>query len=203
LFTPRIADALAYIEEADRRQKESGQGLPFWRVSADNGRLLHILCRVSGAKRAVELGTSSGYSGIHIASALASTGGHLWTFEREPAKIAMAGENFERAGLTAQVTIVAGDILQTLPAFVAASAEPLDFVFLDAVKSDYVRYLEIVRPRLRCGSVVCADNVGRRHADAVRAYLEAVGRAPFLTSMVPTLNAEGEQDALAVSLVQA
>ncbi len=203
LFTPRITDTLAHIEEADVQQKESGQGIPFWRVSADNGRLLHILCRATGAKRAVELGTSSGYSGIHIASALAATGGSLFTFELEPSKIALSRQNFERAGLTAQITQVQGDILQTLPAFIAANSEPLDFVFLDAVKTDYLRYLEIVRPRLRCGSIVCADNVGRRQANAVRPYLEAVGRAPFVTSIVPTTNAEQEGDALAVSMVQA
>ena len=203
VFTPRTADALAHIEEADNRQKESGQGIPYWRVSAENGRLMHILCRSTGAKRAVELGTSSGYSGIHIASALASTGGHLYTFELEPQKLALSRENFERAGLTAQITQVQGDILQTLPAFVAGSADPVDFAFLDAVKGDYLRYLEILRPRLRCGSIVCADNVGRRNADAVRPYLDAVARSPFLTSIVPTMNAEQEVDALAVSVVQA
>ncbi len=202
MFTPRTADALAHIEEADRQQKASHQGIPFWRVSADNGKLLHILCRSIGAKRAVELGTSSGYSGIHISSALASTGGHLWTFELEPQKLALSRDNFERAGLSAQITQVPGDILQTLPAFLAASADPIDFVFLDAVKTDYIKYLDIVRPRLRAGSIVCADNVGRRNAAAVRPYLEAVSRVPFLTSIVPTENAEGEGDALSVSIVQ-
>jgi caffeoyl-CoA O-methyltransferase len=202
LFTPRTAEALAHIESLDDAQKRSGQGIPFWRVSADNGKLLHILCRSGGARRAVELGTSSGYSGIHLASALASTGGHLWTFELEPAKIALSKDSFERAGLSMQITQVPGDILQTLPAFVAATAEPIDFAFLDAVKTDYLRYLEILRPRLRCGSIVCADNVGRRNAAAVGPYLEAVARAPFLTSIVPTMNAEQEIDALAVSIVQ-
>lgn len=203
MFTPRTSDALAHIEEADRRQKDSGQGIPFWRVSADNGRLMHILCRSCGAQRAVELGTSSGYSGIHLASALVTTGGHLYTFELEPTKVALSRENFERAGLTPQITQVQGDILQTLPTFVAANGAPVDFVFLDAVKSDYLRYLEILRPRLRAGSILCADNVGPRHAAAVRPYLDAVSRAPFVTSMVPTTNAEQEVDALAVTLVQA
>ena len=203
MFTQRTADALAHIEALDAEQKRAGQGIPFWRVSADNGRLLHILCRAAGARRAVELGTSSGYSGIHTASALASNGGHLWTFELEPVKLALSAENFERAGLSAQITQVAGDILQTLPAFVSASAEPIDFVFLDAVKPDYLRYLETLRPRLRCGSIVCADNVGHRHARAVQPYLDAVGRSPFLTSLVPTTNAEAEGDALSVTIVQA
>lgn len=203
MFTQRITDTLAHIEELDRNQKRTGQDIPFWRVSADNGRLLHILCTACGAKRAVELGTSSGYSGIHLASALASTGGHLWTFDLEPFKIELARANFERAGLSAVITQVAGDALQTLPAFVGANPEAIDFAFLDAVKPDYIKYFEILRPRLRPGSILAADNVGRNHTEAVRPYLEAVNRAPFVTSIVPTENAEGERDALAVSILRA
>lgn len=197
-----MQEALTRIEDMDREQKDSGQGIPYWRVSADNGRLLHILCRAVGARRAVELGTSSGYSGIHIASALDASGGHLWTFEKEPAKLELSASNFEQAGLTALITQVAGDILQTLPAFVAASPEPVDFAFIDAVKTDYLRYLEILRPRLRCGSVVCADNVAI-HGSAVADYLATVGRHPWVTSVVPTKNAEGLEDALAVSIMKA
>lgn len=203
MFTPRTADALAQIEARDEEQKRSGQDIPYWRVSADNGRLLHILCQAAGVRLAVELGTSSGYSGIYLASALASTGGHLWTFEREPAKLALSRENFERAGVSAHITQIAGDVLQTLPAFVAGCAEDIDFVFLDAVKTDYLRYLEIVRPRLHCGSILCADNVGAGNALAVAPYLDAVRRSPFLTSLVPTTNAEQEADALAVTILQA
>jgi len=203
VFTQRITDTLAHIEELDREQKRSGKDIPFWRVSGDNGKLLHILAYACGAKRAVEVGTSSGYSGIHIASALASTGGHLWTFDLEPFKIELARSNFERAGVSAVVTQVGGDALQTLPEFVSANPEPIDFAFLDAVKPHYVRYLEILRPRLRPGSVVAADNVGRHNAEAVRSYLEAVARAPFLTSIVPTENAEGGRDAVAISILEA
>lgn len=202
VFTERVAETLAHIESLDVEQKRSGAGLPFWRVSADNGRLLHILCRSGGAHRVVELGTSSGYSGIHLASALAATGGHLWTFELEPYKLELSRQNFERAGLLPHITQVSGNILETLPAFLASSPEPVDFAFLDAVKPDYLRYLEILRPRLRPGSIVAADNVGERQRLAVADYLAAVSRPPFLTSIVPTQNAEGEMDALSVSLLQ-
>jgi predicted O-methyltransferase YrrM len=202
LFSQRVAEALAHIEALDTDQKRSGQGIPFWRVSADNGRLLHILCRGIGTRRAVELGTSSGYSGIHLASAVASTGGHLWTFEAEPFKLRLSRDHFERAGVLPQVTQVPGDVLHTLPPFIGGSPEPVDFVFLDAVKTDYLRYLEIVLPRLRPGSIVAADNVGPRNARAVAPYLEAVRRAPFVTTVVPTENAEGERDALSISMVQ-
>ncbi len=202
MFSQRVADALAHIEAMDREQKRTAEGIPFWRVSADNGRLLHILCRAVGARRAVEIGTSSGYSGIHLAAALTTTGGHLWTFDMEPYKIELARANFERAGVGAVITQVAGDALQTLPAFVAANPDPIDFAFLDAVKPHYVRYLEILRPRLRAGSIVAADNVGPRNAAAVRTYMETVARSPFVTSIVPTENAEGERDALVVSVLQ-
>ena len=202
MFTQRVMTALQHIEAMDQEQKETGTGIPYWRVSGDNGRLLHILCRGIGARRAIEIGTSSGYSGIHIASAIDAANGHLWTFEREPSKLELSARNFESAGLTAQITQVVGDVLQTLPAFLAAAPDAVDFAFLDAVKTDYVRYLEILRPRLRPGSIVCADNVGAPQGSAVAPYLEMIARAPFVTSIVPTRNAETLQDALAVSIFE-
>lgn len=202
MFTQRVIAALQRIEALDGEQKASGEGIPFWRVSGENGRLLHILCRSTGARRAVEIGTSSGYSGIHIASALDAANGHLWTFEQEPFKLDLARRSFEDAGLSALITQVAGDVLQTLPAFLAAGGEPVDFAFLDAVKTDYLRYLEILRPHLRTGSVVCADNVGAPQAEAVAPYLAALERGPFITSIVPTRNAETLTDALAVSIFE-
>ncbi len=190
---------LDHIEELDRQQKAQRQGLPFWRVSRDTGALLHILARARETKRAVEVGTSSGYSGIFIASALRATGGHLWTFDLEPFKVQLARDNFERAGLSGCITQVAGDALQTLPAFVVSAAEPLDFVFLDALKPDYIHYFNALAPRFRSGTVICADNVGR-HAQAVAEYLRAVRADPFETSVMPTVNSEGETDAIAVSI---
>ena len=201
MLNEQVIRTLARIEELDRQQKASGADIPFWRVSGEAGRLLHVLVRASGARRAIEVGTSSGYSGIHIASALGETGGHLWTLDREPFKVALAGKHFRDAGVDAQVTQVEGDALSTLPRLIADDDQPVDFAFLDAVKPDYLRYLEAIRPRLRAGSVVCADNVGPRNATAVADYLRSVRSDPFVTSIVPTVNAEGESDALAVSVV--
>lgn len=202
ILDERMLSTLAEIEALDRQQKASGQNIPFWRVSAENGRLLHILARSNGATCAVEIGTSSGYSGIYIASALVETGGHLWTLDLEPFKVELARQHFERAGLSASVTQVAGDALNTLPDLMKVVPGAVDFAFLDAVKPDYRRYLEILRPKLRRGSVVCADNVGRHNAAAVADYLRVVGSPPFLTAIVPTTNAEDEVDALAVSILQ-
>jgi caffeoyl-CoA O-methyltransferase len=201
VLTDQVLRVLGEIEALDREQKATGRDIPFWRISAEAGRLLYILVRARRARRAVEVGTSSGYSGIYIAAALAETGGHLWTLEREPFKIRLAHEHFRRAGLDPWVTQVEGDALQTLPQVVAERPEPVDFAFLDAVKADYHRYLELLRPRLVPGSVVCADNLGPANARAVAPYLDAVSRPPFVTTLVPTVNAEGEADALGVSFV--
>jgi predicted O-methyltransferase YrrM len=198
----RALETLQRIEALDRQQKETGADIPFWRVSAEAGRLLHILVRACGARRAVEVGTSSGYSGIHIASALQQTGGHLWTLDREPFKVSLAAKHFREAGLEPWVTQVTGDALQTLPELMAHDPAPVDFAFLDAVKSHYVQYLEAIRPRLRPGSIVCADNVGPHNAEVLAEYLRLVRLPPFVTSIVPTVNAEGEGDALAVSVFQ-
>ena len=201
MWSRSVIETLRRIEADDVRQKESGEGIPYWRISADCGRLLYIACRSANAQRAVELGSSSGYSGIHLAAALASTGDRLWTCELEPLKLALSRRNFEAAGVADRITHVEGDILETLPALLASLDGPLDFAFLDAVKPDYVRYLGLLRPHLHVGSLVAADNVGPHNAEVLRSYLETVGAAPFVTSIVPTRNAEGRQDALALSLV--
>lgn len=198
MFSEPVRKTLAEIEHLDEEQKKQQSGIPLWRVAAETGRLLYILVRACNAQRAVEVGTSSGYSGIHIGAALQSTGGHLWTLDLEPYKIELARRNFAASGLSDRITQVPGDALVTLKALVD---EPFDFVFLDAVKPDYLRYLELVRPALKPGSVVCADNVGPKQARHVQNYLEAVRRPPFVTSVVPTTNSEAEVDAIAVSVL--
>lgn len=134
-------------------------GLPPIAVSADVGRLLKILVSMTDAKLALELGTLAGYSGIWIARGLAPDG-RLITVEYEPRHADFAAAEFEKAGVADKVEIVRGAALEVLPTLVRRLGDSsLDFVFIDATKSEYVDYFELVRPMVKVGGLLVADNV--------------------------------------------
>ncbi|NLZ06536.1 MAG: hypothetical protein GXY19_15335 [Phycisphaerae bacterium] len=117
--------------------------------------MLRILVEASGAKRGVEVGAASGYGAINMGIAFERTGGHLWTLEIDPRMVRQTRENIAKMGLEQTVTCIEGDALETLHEIEG----PIDFVFIDAVKSDYLKYLRIIEPKLAKGAVVVGDNV--------------------------------------------
>ncbi|MCB9654404.1 MAG: O-methyltransferase [Deltaproteobacteria bacterium] len=134
-------------------------GLPDIAVSADVGRLLALLTRTTGARRALEIGTLAGYSAIWIARALAS-GGRLTTIEGVAAHADFAKTQFERAGVSDRVDVVLGSALETLPGLAETfGPRSLDFVFIDADKREYPAYWNAVRPLMASSGIVVADNV--------------------------------------------
>lgn len=140
--------------------RATAAGLPDIAITADVGHLLSILTQLAGPVRlALEVGTLAGYSGIWIARALAP-GGTLLTIELEDAHADFAQAEFETAGVADRVEIVRGSALNVLPAVAdRLGPESVDLVFLDAVKAEYPAYLDLVRPLIRLGGVLIADNV--------------------------------------------
>lgn len=138
-------------------------GLPAIAISADVGRLLSLLARLvtrspNSTGRIVEVGTLGGYSGIWMARALPASG-RLITVEREPKHAEFAVSQFEAAGLADRVEIVVGPALERLPALVEAlGSNSVDMIFLDADKGEYPEYARILKPALRRGGVLAADN---------------------------------------------
>ena len=134
-------------------------GLPNIAVSADVGRLLMILTSMTRGQLAIELGTLGGYSGIWIARGL-KPGGRLITIEPEPAHADFAKVQFERAGVDDRIEMRCGAALDVLPKL-AQELDPnsVDVVFIDAVKTEYPDYWEMVRPMIAAGGLVLADNV--------------------------------------------
>ncbi len=134
-------------------------GLPNIAVSADVGRLLMILTSMTRGQLAIELGTLGGYSGIWIARGL-KPGGRLITIEPEPAHADFAKVQFERAGVDDRIEMRCGAALDVLPKL-AQELDPnsVDVVFIDAVKTEYPDYWEMVRPMIATGGLVLADNV--------------------------------------------
>jgi len=134
-------------------------GLPNISVGADVGRLLMILTSLTPGRLAVEVGTLGGYSGILIARGL-SPGGRLITIEFSDKHADFAEEQFIRADVDDRVEVRRGSGIDLLRELVSELApESVDVLFLDAIKSEYTKYIEIARPLIARGGLVLADNV--------------------------------------------
>jgi predicted O-methyltransferase YrrM len=135
---------------------QTAAGLPPIEVAPVSGKLLHLLVRISGARRVLEIGTLGGYSTIWLARALPE-GGVLTTVEAEPANAAVARANLDRAGVGHQVDIRIGRAEQVLPTLTG----PYDVVFIDADKESNALYLDWAARLGHPGTVVVVDNIGR------------------------------------------
>ena len=180
-------DALHRIYE-----ETPAHGLPAISIRPEEGQFLHFLVRACGARKALEIGTLGGYSGVWIARALPPEGS-LTTLELEPKHADVAQRNFELAGVSDRVKIHvcdAHDMLLTL-----ASDGPYDFVFIDAEKTGYQRYYEWAVSNGHPGSVIVAHNAFRGGAvvrpsgadegtDAVRDFTARVAADARVTATI-------------------
>jgi predicted O-methyltransferase YrrM len=130
----------------------AAQDLPL--VDAEVGALLRVLAVSIGAARILEIGTAIGYSGIWLAGAL-PPGGMLLTMELDPERVRVARANFERAGLTDRVNVIAGDAQR----MIAKVSGPFDLIFQDGHKPLYVPLLDRLVSLLRPGGLLITDNV--------------------------------------------
>jgi predicted O-methyltransferase YrrM len=188
-------------------------GLPAIDVSPNEGKLLHLLARIQGAKRILEIGTLGGYSTIWLARALPPFG-QLITLELDPKHAKVAAENIERAGLSSLVDIKVGSALESLARLHADKTEPFDLIFLDADKPNNPNYLEWALKLSRPGTLIIGDNVIRDGAilDAAstdasvtgtRTFLERLGSHPRLdATALQTVGSKG-YDGFAVAIVKA
>ena len=122
------------------------------------GRFLKMIVEMCGARRVLELGSFTGYSGICLASGLPEDG-HLDTLEINDELEDLILEGFSRAGLRERISLHIGDCLETLKRFREEGREPYDLVFIDANKRDYPEYYELVFDLVRPGGWILADNV--------------------------------------------
>ena len=140
-------------------------GVPGISVSADAGKVLHLLARAVNARRILEFGALAGYSGIWLARAL-PPGGRLISLEVEEKHAGLTRRNFERAGVADRAEVRLGPALETM-----ASVEPegpFDLAFIDADKENYPGYLDFSLRHVREGGLIIADNAnGHGHAHEV------------------------------------
>jgi len=186
-------------------------GLPAISVSPTQGKLLHVLARVQGARRILEIGTLGGYSTIWLARALPADG-RLISLEVDPKHAEVAQTNLDRAGLSSAVEIRLGPALDTLPKLVSEGRGPFDLIFIDADKPGYADYLKWSLKLARKGTLIIADNVVRKGAVAdpestdenvqgIRKFNEALAAEKRVTTTVmQTVGSKG-YDGLALILV--
>ena len=148
-------DVLRDLAEETHRELGGRAGM---QISHDEGELLTMLVRITGARQAVEVGTFTGYSSICIARGLPDDG-HLLCCDVSEEWTAIARRYWERAGVADRIELriaAAVETLRSLP------AEPsLDFAFIDADKTGYPAYVEEILPRLRPGGLMVLDNMLR------------------------------------------
>ena len=194
---------------------QNAAGLPPIEVAPVNGKLLHLLARMTGAKRVLEIGTLGAYSTIWLARGIPDDG-RVVTIEAEPRIADIARANLERAGVGQKVEVRLGrgaDVLPTLAdAILDGSTAPFDLVYIDADKESNTVYLDWAARLGRPGTVVVVDNTVRGGEVAnpatesaqiigVQRGLEMLGRDPrFEATAIQTLDAKG-YDGIAIALV--
>jgi caffeoyl-CoA O-methyltransferase len=167
---------------ADIRAKDKGQ----LAVSEEDGKFLRLLIASTGRKRALEIGGASGYSAIWMAQGLRATGGKLVSIEYDPARAKELADNIKRAGLSDVVQVVAGDAFVEIPKLQGT----FDFVFLDAWKRDYKKFLDVMMPRLDKGGLFTAHNVVNKRSE-MGDFLDAIQRNPSLWTAIVAPSGEG------------
>lgn len=155
--------------------------------------MLRILVASRGAKRGVEIGAATGFGAINMGIAFERNGGHLYTLEIDPKMAKATRENLKKVDLDQVVTCVEGDALKTIPTLEGE----FDFVFIDALKSDYMAYFKLLEHKLKPGAVVVADNCIKSKR-AMQDYLTYVHESPDYETVV--IRASDEKgDGMAIS----
>jgi caffeoyl-CoA O-methyltransferase len=137
------------------RAPQQHPDMPAIMLAPTEARLLELLLRIHGARKAVELGTLAGYSALRMAAALGPDG-KLWTVEYDPAHAEIARANVALAGYEDRVEVLVGKALEVLPTI--EQHGPFDAVFIDADKENYHRYGAWATQHLRSGGLLIADN---------------------------------------------
>ena len=188
-------------------------GLPDINVSANQGKLLHLLARISGAQRILEIGTLGGYSTTWLARALPPWG-MLVTLEIDPRHAEVARRSIAGAVADVRVDVRVGRAADSLRQMIATNQPPFDFIFIDADKPGYAEYLELAIQLARPGTVIVADNLIRNglvlesslpeaddNARAARAFNATLAAHPRLDSIILPIMRK-TIDGLSISLVR-
>ncbi|MGD9346972.1 MAG: class I SAM-dependent methyltransferase [Candidatus Aminicenantes bacterium] len=192
-----FADAFEGLKNTRVLPLLEGKGLTYthedMNVPVKDGRFLHDFIVAHGYKRGLEIGTFTGYSTLWMGLAFQKTDGEIITIEIEPSYAEVARENFLKAGLNDVIESRISDALEEIPHITGT----FDFVFIDAWKPDYLKYLRLLKDRMRPGGAIIAHNV-TNHARDMQDYLKAIKSDPVLETTFNEISAEG----MSISIVK-
>lgn len=129
----------------------------FWNIARETANFLNMLIKMTNSKSVLEIGTSNGYSAMWFALALKELNGTLDTIEFWDKRRQLALANFKKIGVENIITAHLGSALEILPNL--CEQKEFDFVFIDANKSEYIKYFDIINPYLKKGAIIACDNI--------------------------------------------
>lgn len=160
-----------------------------WRdmnVPYADGKLLYDIIVKNNYKSALEIGTSTGHSGIWIAWALSKTGGKLITIDIDEGRRSEALKNFKEAGVSQYIDSRLADAHQ----LVKELEGPFDFVFSDADKEWYTNYFKDIDPKLKVGGCFTAHNVSNL-SGGTKEFVDYVKKLPNYQTTIETTSSSG------------
>jgi predicted O-methyltransferase YrrM len=180
VFSEPIASV---IDRVDRLRDEVDD---HWQIPRDEAMVLAQLVRIGRCVSICEIGTSYGFSTLHLAAAMREHGGQVHSIDRDPRKIRVAGANLRDAGLSDLVSMHEGDALAVLAGL--RPRAPFDFVFIDAAKSQCDDYLDAVWGKLAPSCMLVTDNT-TTHAGELSSFIRRLRELPgFSSCAVPVGN---------------
>lgn len=143
--------------------------LDFWNISRATGNFLNMIVKMGKFKQGLEIGTSNGYSGLWLGTAFKENGGKMATIEFWEKRQVIAREHFKNCGIADVITPIIGPATDILEEW----KDPLDFVFIDANKGQYIEFFKLVDKHLIKGGVIAADNI-TSHPEKVKPFVDAI-----------------------------
>jgi predicted O-methyltransferase YrrM len=190
----QVIDELHVRIKRESEQFDSGQPIDVNQFALAAGpetaSFLNLLIRAMGAKNIVEVGTSIGYTALWLGEAARATGGRVIGMEAIDTKHKQALDHLHRAGLSDVVKVRFGDAKK----IVHELKGPIDLVFVDAWKDDYIAYFDALLPKLRVGGCIVADNITHppTFREEMRRYQEHVRAQPNVRSSLLSIG-NGEE----------
>ena len=163
---------VALLKELEKTQTE------FWNIAVETANFISMLIKIKKPAQVLEIGTSNGYSAIWIAEALKYNNcGHLTTIEFYEERQSVARGYFEQLELSEFITTLQGPAVDILIDLVDEPDFSPDIVFIDANKSLYLKFFQILAPKLKKGTIIFADNV-LSHKEKVEPFVNTIKSDP-------------------------
>lgn len=173
MFSPKVERV---IDAVDRLRDEVDD---HYQIPRDEAALLAQIVKAGRCVSICEIGTSYGFSTLHLAAATREHGGHVHSLDRNPKKFAAATRHLTDAGLVDSVSLYQGDALELLKSI--SPPTPFDFAFIDADKSQSFDYLDLLIPKLAPSYVIVTDNT-TTHAEELAGFVARLRELPGVTS---------------------